>query len=114
MKTREFRHEVMRLSWQFVRRNGFSRSESLKLAWANLLLRGKLKQGVVCFRFKRVDGRVRQAFGTLSTHLMPEVKRTGRKVTTDTVQVYYDTVCGEFRSFRKANLMSVAFTIALD
>lgn len=114
MKTREFLHEVMQLAWQFVRRNGFSKSESLKLAWVNLQLKREMKQGVVCFRFRRVDGHERQAFGTLCEELMPAVKHTGRKVTTDAVQTYYDTVCGEFRSYRKANLMSVAFTVTLD
>lgn len=28
--------EVMSLAWSFVKRNGFSMSEALKVAWANM------------------------------------------------------------------------------
>ena len=28
--------EVMNLAWQFVRKNGYTLSEALKCAWANL------------------------------------------------------------------------------
>lgn len=44
MKTRELLHEVMLLAWQFVRKNGFSMSEALKAAWANLKLMAEMKK----------------------------------------------------------------------
>lgn len=44
MRTREFLHEVMSLAWQLVKRNGFNMSEALKVAWANLKLKGEMKR----------------------------------------------------------------------
>lgn len=108
MKREEFLHEVMQLAWQFVRRNGLSKSEAMKLSWANLRLRGKMKKGVVYFRFMKTDGTVREAFGTLNNGLMPAIKGTGKKEANDAVQAYFDTACGEFRSYRKINLLSIA------
>ena len=42
MRTREFLHEVMSLAWQFVKRNGYTMSEAMKVAWANLKLKGEM------------------------------------------------------------------------
>lgn len=39
--------EVMSLAWQFVRKNGYSMSEALKCAWANLKLKAALKVKIV-------------------------------------------------------------------
>ena len=57
--------EVMQMAWSFVRKNGYSMSEALKCAWANLKLKVALKVKVVEFYFKKTDGTLRQAFGTL-------------------------------------------------
>lgn len=79
-------------------------SEALKMSWANLKLKVQMKKGIVRFYFRKVDGSVREAWGTLSEKLMPETKGTGRKQN-DTLQTYFDTERGEFRSFKKANLL---------
>lgn len=39
--------EVMQMAWSFVRKNGYSMSEALKCAWANLKLKVALKVKVV-------------------------------------------------------------------
>ena len=57
--------EVMSLAWSFVKRNGFSMSEALKVAWANLKLKAQMKSKIVKFYFQKVDGSVREAYGTL-------------------------------------------------
>lgn len=44
MRTREFLHEVMSLAWQFVKRNGYTMSEAMKVSWANLKLKGEMKK----------------------------------------------------------------------
>lgn len=36
-------HEIMSLAWQLVKRNGFSMSEALKCAWANMKLKAAMK-----------------------------------------------------------------------
>ena len=99
--------EVMNLVWQMVKRNGYSMSEALKTAWANIKLKAKMKSGIVRFYFRKVDGSTREAFGTLSEKLMPETKGTGRKAN-ETLFTYFDTEKGEYRSFKKANLLSIA------
>ena len=99
--------EVMSLAWSFVKRNGFSMSEALKCAWANLKLKGEMKKKIVEFYFKKTDGTLRQAFGTLKENLIGEVKGTGRKPN-DNLQVYWDTEKEEYRCFKKCNLIKIA------
>lgn len=79
MRTREFLHEVMSLAWQFVKRNGYTMSEAMKVAWANLKLKGEMKKKIVKFYFKKVDGSVREAYGTLNEKLMPAITGTDNR-----------------------------------
>lgn len=99
--------EIMSLAWQFVKRNGFDLSQALKTAWANVKLHAALKKGIVKFYFTKVDGSLREAYGTLKESLLPETNGTGRKPS-DTVQVYYDTEKQEYRCYKKANLVKMA------
>jgi len=99
--------EIMTLAWQMVKRNGYTMSEALKTAWANIKLRTKMRKGIVKFYFQKVDGSLREAYGTLKESLLPETKGTGRKAN-ETLQTYYDTEKGEYRCFKKANLIKIA------
>ncbi|MBR8706216.1 SH3 beta-barrel fold-containing protein [Bacteroides pyogenes] len=108
MKTREFLHEVMSLAWQFVRKNGYSMSEALKTAWANLKLKSEMKKRIVKFYFQKVDGSMREAYGTLDEKLMPAISGDDKRAKNNTVQVYFDTERSEFRCFKKANLLKIA------
>lgn len=98
--------EIMSLAWAFVRKNGYSMSEALRCAWANVKLRMQLSKRIVEFYFKKVDGTLRQAFGTLMSDRVPDTKGTGRK-SNDSLQVYFDTEKEEWRSFKKCNLIKV-------
>lgn len=97
--------EVMNLAWSFVRKNGYSMSEALRCAWANIKLRTLLHKKVVEFFFKKVDGTLRQAFGTLMSERVPQA--TGLKKTADSCQVYFDTEKNEWRCFKKCNLVKI-------
>ncbi|WP_431422212.1 SH3 beta-barrel fold-containing protein [Bacteroides hominis] len=108
MKTREFLHEVMSLAWQFVRKNGFSMSEALRSAWVNMKLKAEMKKKIVKFYFKKVDGSVREAYGTLNEKLMPAITGTDKRAKNDTVTTYWDTERESWRCFKKANLISIA------
>lgn len=99
--------EIMLLAWQFVKKNGFTMGEALKCAWANMKLKARMADGIVKFHFQKVDGTVRQAFGTLKEGLIGEVKGTGRKPN-DNLQVYWDTEKEEYRCFKKCNLIKIA------
>lgn len=98
--------EIMRMTWSFVRKNGYTMSEALKCAWANIKLRVLLDKKVVEFYFKKTDGTLRQAFGTLMSGRIPETK--GVKKTADSCQVYFDTEKDEWRCFKKCNLIKIA------
>lgn len=100
-------HEIMSLAWQLVKRNGFSMSEAMKCAWANMKLKAAMKKRIVKFYFKKVDGSVREAYGTLKENLIPATSGESRKKN-DTVQVYFDTERQEYRCFKKANLLNIA------
>ncbi len=94
------------MAWQFVKRNGFTMSEALKVAWANIKLRVRLSSGIIRFYFRKVDGTIREAWGTLATDKVPQTKGSDRKPN-DTLQVYFDTEKQEWRSFKKVNLVTL-------
>lgn len=98
---------IMRMAWVFVRKYGFTMSEGLKQAWLNAKLKKELGKRIVKFYFQKVDGTLREAYGTLKTELIPETKGDDRK-RNDTVQVYFDTEKSEYRCFKKANLIRIA------
>lgn len=108
MSTKNFLHEVMSLAWRFVRKNGFTMSEALKCAWANMKLKLQMKSKIVKFYFQKVDGSVREAYGTLNEKLMPTITGTDNRKKNDTVQTYFDTERQEFRCYKKANLLKIA------
>lgn len=97
---------IMQMAWQFVMRNGFSMAEAMKQAWRNYKLHKALLKGIVKFYFQKVDGSLREAYGTLKESLMPETKGSGRKAN-DTLQVYFDTEKQEYRCYKRANLVRI-------
>lgn len=73
--------EVMSLAWQFVRKNGYTLSEALKCAWVNIKLKAALSKRVVKFYFQKVDGSLREAYGTLMSDRIPTTKGEKRQQT---------------------------------
>ena len=100
--------EIMNLAWSFVRKNGYSMSEALKTAWMNIKLKAAMKERIVKFYFQKVDGSIREAYGTLKDSLLPDSKGTDSRKKSDTVQTYFDTERGEFRCYKVANLVKIA------
>ena len=98
--------DVMLLAWQFVKKNGYTMSEAMKVAWTNIKLRALLGKKVVEFYFKKTDGTLRQAFGTLMSGRVPETK--GTRKTAENCQVYFDAEKEAWRSFKKCNLIKIA------
>lgn len=82
-------------------------SEALKAACLNAKVKTAMKERIVKFWFQKVDGTLREAYGTLAENLLPPTQGTGRKPN-DTVQVYSDTEKEEYRYFKKANLIRFA------
>lgn len=106
MKNTDLR-AIMKMAWQFVKRNGLELSEALKKAWQVFKLKAKMAKGIVRFYFRKVDGTIREAYGTLRSDLMPEIKGDDTRKKNDTVQAYYDTEKQSFRCFKLANLVQV-------
>ena len=106
MKKTDLR-SIMQMAWQFVKRNGMTLAEGLKKAWQVFKLKAQMMKGIVRFYFRKVDGSIREAYGTLRTDLMPEIKGADNRKKNDTVQVYFDTERQEFRCFKIANIVTL-------
>lgn len=100
--------EIMSLAWQMVKRNGYTMKEALKCAWANMKLKAKMKQGIVKFYFQKVDGSLREAYGTLKESLLPPTMGSSNRKPNPTIQTYFDTERAEWRCFKIANLIRIA------
>ena len=107
MSNKEVKREVFTLAWQFIKRNGFNLSQALKTAWQNLKLKIAMQTKIVKFYFQKIDGSLREAYGTLYDRLIPEIAGIDNRKRNETVFVYYDTEKQEFRCFKKANLINV-------
>lgn len=106
MKKTDLR-SIMQMAWQFVKRNGMTLADALKKAWQVFKLKAQMMKGIVRFYFRKVDGSIREAYGTLRTDLMPEIKGEDNRRKNDTVQTYFDTERQEFRCFKLANIVTL-------
>ncbi|WP_036691714.1 SH3 beta-barrel fold-containing protein [Pedobacter glucosidilyticus] len=93
---------VFKTAWQL--NSSFKNfSEALKHAWAIIKLKYKMLKGVVEFAYKKVDGSIRTAVGTLhAPHVNYEFK--GQPSSNKTM-AYFDLEQGSFRSFKIENLI---------
>lgn len=104
-----FRENMRRLmleAWQMVRRLSMTMSEAMRASWLHYKVKSAMHKGIVRFYFQKVDGTVREAYGTLKNDLCPETKGTGRK-SGAMIQTYYDTKRQGWRSFKVANLIKM-------
>lgn len=105
MKTSELKI-IMKTAWQFFKQTGQTFSECLKKAWANFKLKKAMQTKIVRFYFQKVNGEIREAWGTLCPTFMPPIDEKDNRKKNETVQIYYDTEVKEFRCFKKFNLIS--------
>lgn len=99
---------IFNLMWQFIKNNGYTRSEALKCAWANFKLKMQMQTRIVKFYFQKIDGTIREAFGTLFTGRIPATATESNRRKNDTIQTYFDTEKNEWRCYKKANLLRIA------
>ena len=78
---------VFCLAWQFFKQTGYTFSECLKKAWANIKLKAKIKSQIC-------------------PDIVPSTEHTTNRKENNTIQVYYDTEKQEYRSFKKFNLVA--------
>lgn len=96
---------IMTMAWRFAKTTGTAFAECLAKAWQNFKLVTAMRTRIVKFYFQKVDGSIREAWGTLRPDLLPETKSDDRK-RNETTQVYFDTECQEYRCFKRLNLVS--------
>lgn len=99
--------KAMNESWTLIKEYKMSKSKALKQGW---LLAKTYKQMTtrkyVMFEFLKADGKtIRRAMGTLHPLFIPPTK--GQRVPPQTTQVFFDIECGEWRSYRKSNLLRI-------
>ena len=104
MKTTDLSN-IMRMAWRFYRTTHRAFSECLKLAWRNFHLVRHMHTEVVRFYFRKVDGTLREAWGTLRVDLVPPIDSNDTRKKNETVQVYFDTERQEWRCFKRLNLI---------
>jgi hypothetical protein len=98
--------DVMKNAWRFFKMTGARFSECLQRAWRNYRLVKLMLTGIVKFYYQKVDGTIREAWGTLCN--VPETAGENNRKKNDFVRVYFDTEKQEWRSFKKFNLVSIA------
>ena len=73
-------------------------------------LKRLLKKGVVEFEYRKIDGSIRTATGTLKRSLIPDEYKDDERIeksNSDEVFRYYDIKKEDFRSFRKDNFRKI-------
>lgn len=97
--------EVLNLVAALKRENSnLEQAEAFRLAWAALKLQRALKQGICQFQFKKVDGTIRTAYGTLNPAFLPHCENETETTTACVNQKYFDTEKNAWRCFKKVNL----------
>ena len=76
--------------------------EALKQAWKIIKLQARMMAGNASFKFRKVDGSIREAVGTLTVKC--ESKGNGKPMPVDSM-MYYDIEANGFRSFKIFNLV---------
>ena len=102
------RKKIMIIAHALKRVYRMSFSEAQKLAWSNTKLRIALCQGPVQFSYKKKNGEIRQAIGTL--HNITPLLVGSNKFNSDILTLrYYDLETKDFRSMKISNLISVNY-----
>lgn len=101
-----FRSVVMRNAIALLKATGETWRTCLLKAWEIYRLRKAMRQGVVHFIYRKADGGIREAHGTLM-NIPVSASFKGTKAPNFATVCYYDKVKEAFRSFRVENLVVV-------
>ena len=100
--------EVFKTAWQLFRENIFtSFGECLRAAWQRAKLVVSLRAGLAYFRFRKANGEIREAIGTLNSSIFSyQAKSNGeRRQPSPVVVRYWDVERRAFRSLRISNFL---------
>lgn len=101
------KRKAMQESWMLRKEHKMNQSEALKQGWLLAKLHREMRTRKYCyFEFLKTDGKtIRKAFGTINPLFIPPTK--GLRTPPPTTQVFFDIEKGEWRSFRKSNLLRI-------
>lgn len=99
---------VANLFIERMKLEGWLPIKCLKQAWQVVKLESAMKTKVVEFFFMKMNGEVRQAFGTLlQSHIDYTPNGTGHAASRDCIR-YWDEAKGAWRQFKAYNFLRVA------
>ena len=91
--------ELFNTAWTFLKNGTFATfAEALKAAWSKLKLVKKLKAGVARFQFRKADGTLRDAVGTLNSNNFSYESKGSDKVKPASLVTFWDLDKLAFRS----------------
>ena len=100
----QIRQYVCKTAWGLVKNFGYKLAEAMKQAWKTIKLWVRLHiESSVEFVYKKLDGSIRNAVGTLRYDLIPATKGTMRKKRPGLL-VYYDLDRNQYRSCDVRNI----------
>ncbi len=101
-----FRVRVMKYAWQLWRATKQLWRECMIKAWQLYRLAKAMRSGVVAFYYRKTDGTIRKALGTLMS-IPAGATLGGKKVTKPSYRTmaYFDTEKNAFRCFKVENLI---------
>jgi hypothetical protein len=100
-----FRARVMKYAHQIRISCKKTWSESLKMAWQVYFLYKRMRKGMVQFIYRKVDGSIRVATGTMMNYSSTASKRITKP--SYKTFAYYDVDKGDMRCFKIENLLLV-------
>ena len=107
MSNTDKRRAVMNTAWAMVKNNGLNIAEAMKVAWKNIKLKIAMLAGKVRFTFKKADGTIREAVGTLVAGAINYTPNGRGRPTPNHLQLFWDCDAGGYRSFCKTRLMDI-------
>ncbi|WP_289872854.1 SH3 beta-barrel fold-containing protein [uncultured Duncaniella sp.] len=107
MSTKINRSKLFKIAHAIIRKSQVaSFSEALRLAWKAIRIYTQMQIGKVEFSFRKLDGTVRKAVGTLcDIDYAPSSNTVKRAKPDDDVMCYFDVEKNNFRSFRVFTLI---------
>ena len=90
----------------FTNRCSMAMGEANRLADLNIRLHDALQTQDVRFTFAKKDGTIREAYGTMRSDVIPNIRGTGRPLGFE-CQLFFDIERQGYRSFRKELLISI-------
>lgn len=96
---------LMKIAWMLVKEYNYSMSKAMLLAWQAYTLKRCMLMGTVEFSYKKTNGSIRQAKGTICPAVMKDKSFAGVLRHEDPNQIcYFDVEANDWRSCLITNL----------